>query len=188
MPTGYQIKEQDQLYFLTFQIVEWVDVFTRKEYRDLVIENLRYCQKNKGLEIYGYVIMSNHIHLLLKSSTNELSQTIRDFKSYTAKQILEAIKIGTESRRDWMLNVFKNAAFKHKRNSRYQLWTHENHAVHVYSNKFIEQKLNYIHQNPVRAGIVLNEKDYVYSSAINYFGDVGLLDVELLTLKWKTYS
>ncbi|MGB0807143.1 MAG: REP-associated tyrosine transposase [Salibacteraceae bacterium] len=169
MPTGYQIKEQDQLYFLTFQIVEWVDIFTRKENRDIVIENLKYCNENKGLEIYGYVIMSNHIHLLLRSDSNELSKTIKEFKSYTAKQILKSIESGTESRRDWMLNVFKDAAFNHKRNSTYQLWTHENHAEHIYSNKFMEQKLNYIHPNPVRAGLVLKEEDYVYSSAINYF-------------------
>jgi REP element-mobilizing transposase RayT len=68
MPTGYQIKEQDQLYFITLQVVDWVDVFTRQVYRDIVIENLKYCQEHKGLVIYAYVIMSNHIHLLVQSS------------------------------------------------------------------------------------------------------------------------
>ena len=78
-----------------------------------------------------------------------------------------------------------------KRNKTYanksQFWTHENHTEHIYSNKFIEQKLNYIHQNPVRAGIVANENDYLYSSAVNYSGGKGVLDVELLMLRWKTY-
>lgn len=180
-------KEQDQLYFVTFQVVSWVDIFTRKIYRDIVIENLIFCQKNKALEIYGYVIMSNHIHLLLRSGKEELSKTIKEFKSYTAKQILNAIAQNGESRRDWMLSVFKQAAFMYKRNSVYQFWTHENHAEHIYSNKFIEQKLDYIHQNPVKAGIVLNEQDYVYSSATNYYGGEGLFDVDLLTIKWKTY-
>jgi REP element-mobilizing transposase RayT len=187
MTTGYQIKEQDQLYFVTFQVVNWVDIFTRKLYRDIVIENLTYCQKNKALEIYGFVIMSNHIHLLLKSGTNELSKTIQEFKSFSAKQILKQIETGPESRTKWMLNIFKQAAYKHQRNTNYQFWTHENHAEHIYSNKFVEQKLNYIHQNPVRAGIVSNENDYLYSSAINYSGGKGVLDVELLMLRWKTY-
>ncbi|MGK0285442.1 MAG: REP element-mobilizing transposase RayT, partial [Salibacteraceae bacterium] len=98
--------EQDQLYFLTFQVVEWVDVFTRKTYRDIIIQSLKFCQENKGLEIYGYVIMSNHIHLLLRSDSNSLSNTIKEFKSFSAKQILKLIETGSESRRDWMLKVF----------------------------------------------------------------------------------
>ena len=62
MTTGYQIKEQDQLHFVTLQVVDWIDVFTRENYRKIIVENLNFCQKNKGLEIYGWVIMSNHIH------------------------------------------------------------------------------------------------------------------------------
>lgn len=187
MPTGYQIKEQDQLYFVTFQVVSWVDIFTRKIYRDIIIENLKFCQENKGLEIYGFVIMSNHIHLLLRSDINQLSKTIKEFKSFTAKIILKQVESEIESRRAWMLRIFKDAAFKHKRNTEHQFWTHENHAEHIYSTKFIEQKLNYIHQNPVRAGIVLNENEYIYSSAVNYSGGKGILDVSLLVLRWKTY-
>lgn len=187
MTTGYQIKEQDKLYFITLQVVEWVDVFSRQMYRDIIIENLRYCQRHKGLEIYGYVIMSNHIHLLAKSDTEELSNTLRDFKSYTSKRLLAEIELGTESRKEWMLDLFRKAATKHSRNSKYQFWTHENHAELIYSNKFIAQKLEYIHSNPVRAGIVKEPEAYLYSSAINYAGENGMLDIELLTVEWKTY-
>ncbi|MDQ3191579.1 MAG: transposase [Bacteroidota bacterium] len=67
MSIGYQIKEQDKLHFVTLQVVEWVDIFTRQKYRDIIILNLAYCQKNKGIEIYAWVIMSNHIHLLVRS-------------------------------------------------------------------------------------------------------------------------
>ena len=140
-------------------------MFTRQVYRDIVIDSLKFCQVNKGLEIYAFVIMSNHIHILLRSSIGKLSDTIRDFKSYTAKQILLAIEIEQESRRDWMLNLFEFAAKQHKRNEKYQVWTHENHAELIYSDKFIFQKINYIHENPVRAGIVENPEDYLYSSA-----------------------
>ena len=91
MSTGYTISEQDELHYVTFQIVRWINIFTRKVYRDIVIESLRFCQRNKGLEIYSFVIMSNHIHLLIRSEIGKLSDTIREFKSFTAKKILEAI-------------------------------------------------------------------------------------------------
>ncbi|HET6244520.1 MAG TPA: transposase [Bacteroidia bacterium] len=87
MPIGYQIKEQDKLQFVTLQVVEWGDIFTRQKYRDIITLNLAYCQKNKGLEIYAWVIMSNHIHLLVRSQKEEWSDVLRDFKSYTSKKI-----------------------------------------------------------------------------------------------------
>ncbi len=186
MTTGYQIKEQDKLHFITLQVVDWVDVFSRESYRKIIIDNLAYCQQHKGLEIYGWVIMSNHLHLLARSNLGELSNTLRDFKSYTSKKILETIETGTESRREWMLNLFKQAAFKHKRNSDFQFWTHENHAEHIFSNKFMEQKLDYIHNNPVRAGIVTKPEEYKYSSASDYADGNGLLKVEKIILRWKT--
>jgi REP element-mobilizing transposase RayT len=177
MSTGYQIVEQDALHYLTFQIVSWVDLFTRKVYRDIVIDSLKYCQSNKGLEIYAFVIMSNHIHILLRSDIGKLSDTIREFKSFTAKQMLLAIEMEQESRRDWMLNIFEFAAKQHKRNEKYQVWTHENHAELIYSDKFIFQKINYIHDNPVRAGIVENPEDYLYSSARDFAGKPCMLEI-----------
>ncbi|GHV57091.1 transposase [Bacteroidia bacterium] len=151
MSTAYRISEQDELHFVTFQIVRWVYIFTRKIYRDIVMDSLRFCQHHKGVEIYAFVIMSNHIHLLVRSQTAKLSDTIREFKSYTAKQMLEIIDSDQESRKEWLLNLFAFAAKQHKRNEKYQIWTHENHAEIIYSNKFIDQKINYIHENPVRA-------------------------------------
>ena len=177
MSTGYKIVDQEALHYVTFQIVNWVDLFTRQVYRDIVIDSLKFCQANKGLEIYAFVVMSNHIHILLRSSTGKLSDTIREFKSYTAKQILLAIEMELESRRDWMLNLFEFAAKQHKRNEKYQIWTHENHAELIYSDNFIFQKLNYIHENPVRAGIVEKAEDYLYSSARDFAGKGCLLEI-----------
>ncbi len=187
MSTGYQIKDQSALYFLTFQVVDWIDVFTRQNYQDLVIESLDFCQKNKGLQVFAYVVMSNHLHLIVNSPMGELSDTIRDFKRFTSNNILAAIKNNVESRREWMLERFENHAQRHKRNTHYQLWTHSNHAEVLYSNPFIEQKLIYIHNNPVKAGIVKNPEDYLYSSARNYAGLDNLMDVVLLAVRWKTY-
>ena len=186
MSTGYKITDQEALHYLTFQVVRWIDVFTRKKYKDIIIENLDYCQKNKSLEIYGYVIMTNHIHLLVRCNDNKLSDTIRDFKSYTSKKLLEEIDHVNESRRDWMLNIFSFEAKKRKCNSKYQLWTHENHAELIYSNKFIWQKLDYIHNNPVRAGFVFNPEDYIYSSARNYAGLDSLININLVSMPLKT--
>jgi len=110
MPTGYQIKDQSAAYYLTFQVVYWIDLFTRPVYRDVVIESLRYCQKEKGLELFAWVIMSNHIHILARSSNNDLSATIRDFKKYTSKAFVELISVSGESRKEWMLRLFAHAA------------------------------------------------------------------------------
>ena len=162
MSIDYKIEEQDSLHFVTFQIVKWIDIFTRKIYRDIVVNSLRFCQVNKDLEIYAFVVMSNHLHLLLRNGKSDLSNTIKEFKSFTAKQILKAIDTETESRREWMLNLFEFSAKQHKRNEKYQIWTHENHAEIVYSNRFMDSKINYIHENPVQAGIVGRAEDYLY--------------------------
>ena len=158
----------------------------RKIYRDIVIESFKFCQENKGLNLFAYVIMSNHIHLMAQSETGDLSGIIRDFKNFTSRKFLEVIDDSVESRRDWMSVVFGfHGKFKNKQES--QVWTHENHAEYIYSQKFIEQKLEYIHNNPVRAGIVVKPEDYLYSSARNYAGLDSPLDVLKLDVLWKSY-
>jgi len=177
MSTSYQIVEQNELHFVTFQIIHWIDIFTRQLYRDIVIDNLRFCQQNKGLEIYAFVIMSNHIHLILRSPDNKLSNIIRDFKSFTSKKIITAIHEITESRKKWLINLFELKTKKHQRNDQFQVWTHDNHAEILYQNQFIDQKVRYIHNNPVRAGIVIHPEDYLYSSARSYAGFEGVLEI-----------
>jgi len=167
-------------------VVNWVDLFTRPVYRNIVIDSFKYAIEHKGFQLFAYVVMSNHLHLVAQSSTGDLSSTIRDIKKYTSKRIIETIQSVPESRRDWMLAVFSHAAAQHKRNTAYQVWTHENHAVILYSNDFIAEKINYIHQNPVRALVVQNPEDYLYSSARNYAGLSAMLEVELFSLPWKT--
>jgi len=188
MSHGYQVRNQSGLHYLTFQIVQWADLFTRQVYRDIVIDSFKYCQQYKGLEIYAYVVMSNHVHLLARSQNDNLSDIIRDFKRHTSKRIIEAIEKENESRREWLLMIFRYAARCHKRNNEYQVWTHENHAEEIYSNLFIEQKINYIHNNPVRSKIVTKPEDYVYSSARNYAEMEGILDITLAARMWKTVT
>lgn len=185
MGSAYKVSDQYSAYFLTFQIVGWVDLFTRKDYRDIVIDNLKYCQKNKGLYLYAYVIMSNHIHMMVQNVNGDMSGFIRDFKSYTSMKFIEFIVHGNESRKDWLKVVFAYHG-KLKSGQEYQIWTHENHAELVYSQKFIEQKVNYIHDNPVKNGIVEKPEDYLYSSARNYAGLESLIDVIKVDFLWKT--
>ena len=165
MSTGYQITDQSAIYFVTHTIVDWVDVFTRQAYRDVVIDSLKYCCEHKGLKIYAYVIMSNHVHLIIQSDTCQLSDTIRDYKRYTSRNIIEAIKTQPESRRDWMLHRFKWHGDQNIRNSENQFWIQDNRPEIIYSHNFFMQKLNYIHENPVRACIVDKAEEYLYSSA-----------------------
>lgn len=181
MPAAYQIENESACYFVTLQVVKWVDIFSRKIYKDLIVENLEYCQENKGLIIYGFVIMTNHIHMIIKSSRNNLSGTLRDFKSYTAKQIIEIINSPIESRKSWAQDIFKSEAYSNGRNSNFQFWTHENHAKIVVSKDFFKQKLQYIHENPVRSGFVNKAENYPYSSAANYLGKQGLLKINIIS-------
>jgi REP element-mobilizing transposase RayT len=178
MKEGYVIRDQTLPHFITATVVDWIDVFTRQAYRDVVIESLDYCIKNKGMILYGYVIMSNHIHLIIQSEEGKLSDLIRDFKKFTAKSILEKIQNSPESRKEWMLERFKLATQTHNRNKDYQFWQYGNHAEEIYSNDFMWSKLDYIHLNPVRSGLVSKASDYIYSSAGNYLNNSGLLTVE----------
>jgi REP element-mobilizing transposase RayT len=167
-----------EIYFLTTTVVDWVDVFSRPCYKHIIVDSLKYCQKNKGLEIYGWVLMSNHLHMIAGAAEdNKLSDIVRDFKKYTSKAIIEAIKTETESRRKWMLNRFDYAGRNDKKVKNYKFWQDGNDEQLIYLVDYFNQKLNYIHQNPVRAELVDEPHHYLYSSARNYAGENGLLDV-----------
>lgn len=179
MKEGYVIRNQDAIHFVTFTVVDWVDVFTRKPYRDIFIDSLDYCSKNKGLILYAYVIMSNHVHLIIQSEDGLLSNLIRDIKKFTAQMILKVIMAEGESRADWMLKRFSFSAKRNSKNSEYNFWQQGNHPEEIFSDKFMWIKLNYIHMNPVRAGLVSKGSDYLYSSASNYVGRESLIEVTL---------
>ncbi|HLG39063.1 MAG TPA: transposase [Chitinophagaceae bacterium] len=177
---GYKIRNQQAIHFITFAVVDWVDVFTRKEYRDIVLESIKYCQSEKGLLLHCWCIMSNHLHLIVSAKNHDLSDVLRDFKKYTSKQIVSAIEGNQhESRREWMLEIFRKEGAKNSRNKNYQFWRQNNQPQELYSTQFVFQKINYIHNNPVEAGIVERPEHYLYSSAKDYFHTMkcGLLDL-----------
>jgi len=128
---GYIIHDQQAVYYLTFTVVGWIDIFTRQSYRDIVIESFKYCQQKKGLHLHAFVIMSNHVHLIVSVDAGfTISGFVRDCKKFTSNKITEAIEnSGVENRRDWMLHQFKYYASLHARNEKYQLWEHDNHPI-----------------------------------------------------------
>ncbi len=177
---GYKIQDPHGIHFLTFTVVEWVDAFTRPVYKDMLIENFEFYHKKRGWVIYAFVIMSNHIHMIVSSPQEPLSDIIRDYKRWTSRRMKEMIQAEPESRRKWMLKLFKEVGIANPVNDQWQLWQQYNHPEVIYSLPFGIQKLTYIHQNPVKARIVVRPEDYVYSSAANYAGEPGIMKVRLL--------
>ena len=171
MGFSYVVKDQGAVHFVTFTVHQWVDtclsgrqVFTRSKYVDILIKSLKYCQAKKELEIYAWVIMSNHCHLIVRAKNENLSDIIRDFKKFTSKAIYRAIEDNNhESRKEWLLKVLKYE-------DKIWLWKKGYHGEEILSKDFYETKVTYLHMNPVRAGIVEKEEEYLLSSAGDFYG------------------
>ena len=156
----------DATYFLTFTVVGWIDVFTRSRYSDIVINSLKFCEENKGLDVFAYVIMPSHMHMVARHEDGKLNEIIRDFKSFTAKEIIRSIENEHgESRKGWLINLFKDHAKSTKQNKTYQFWQKTSHPIELISPEMIDQKIDYIHNNPVEAELVTDPFSWVYSSA-----------------------
>ena len=158
MSRNYKFHNSEGLYFVSFAVVGWLDVFTRNEYKDLVLESLEFCQKNKGMEIHAWCIMTNHVHLIFRSIENQKPELLLgDFKRFTSRSVVKAIQENPkESRKEFLLDYFKKEAEKSSNTTNFQFWRHDN--------------------NPVEEGIVFRPEDYKYSSAPDYAGEKGLLD------------
>lgn len=169
----------EELYFVTSTVVDWIDIFTRPKYKHIILESLAYCQQKKGLKIYGWVLMSNHLHMIVSSATEaSVSDILRDFKKFTSKQIIAELETNSqESRSKWMLDRFYFAGANDKKILKHRFWQEGYHPELIYLHDFYMQKLNYIHNNPVRQEIVAQPEEYLYSSAVNYAGEKGLLEV-----------
>lgn len=177
MDNGNKVLEE--LYFVTTTVVDWVDVFTRPKYKHIALDSLAYCQKEKGLKIYAWVLMPNHLHAIVSAGgEHSVAEIVRDFKKFTSHRIVAELENDLEeSRRKWMLERFRFAAMCSSKVKDYKFWQDDYHPVLLYSLDFYLQKLNYIHNNPVKHEFVVRPEDYLYSSAIDYAGGKGLLDV-----------
>jgi len=182
MSRKYKFYNPDAVYFITFSVVKWVDVFTRVIYREILLESFRYCHIEKGLIIHAYVIMTNHVHMIIsRKSENSLENIMRDLKKYTSVMLINAISGNiNESRKEWMIEIFEAEGRRNSNNTKYQFWQQDNHPIELTNNKMMEQKLDYIHNNPVEQGFVIRAQYYPWSSILDYSGEKGLIEIELL--------
>ena len=180
MSSKYKVGEDAIPHFATFTVVGWVDVFSRECYKEIVVDSLKYCQEHKGLILNAWVIMTNHLHLILNSQTNKIENIVRDAKKFTSKKIIEAIQENnSESRKEWMLNMFGYAGKNNNNNKDFQFWKQDYHPVELDSDYKFQQRLSYLHENPVRSGLVWEPWHYKYSSAIDYYTkEHGLIKID----------
>jgi REP element-mobilizing transposase RayT len=181
MSRKYKFRDNEKLYFVSFAVVYWIDVFIRNEYKEVLLESLRFCQKEKGLEVYAWCIMTSHIHLIIGSNKKPLSDIMRDLKSHTSRELKkEILSHPQESRREWMLWMMKRAGLKNGNNKDFQFWQQHNHPLELDNNTIKDNTLEYIHNNTIEAGFVDKQEDYLYSSARDYMGIQGKLSINII--------
>jgi REP element-mobilizing transposase RayT len=177
MRTRYRITDGNYPFFVTTTTVAWIPVFTRKPYLEVLINSLNFCRQHKGLKIFAYVIMDNHIHLVV--SGEKLSDILKEFKSYTAREI---VRLAGEENKIWLLNQLQFHKHENKMESLHQVWQEGFHPKQIYSEEVLRQKVEYLHYNPVRAGLVARAEDWFYSSARNYAGLPGAMEIDVLEM------
>ena len=178
MSSKYKFGNDDKLYFISFSVVYWIDLFIRNEYKEIILDSWRYCQQRKGLEIYGWCVMTSHIHMIVGTRERPLEKIIGEMKSYTSKSLRDEITNHPgESRKEWILWLMNRAGMKNSNNNDWQLWIQHNHPIELRTKEMFYQKLEYIHQNPVKAGFVEKAEDYLCSSARDYCGKKGLIEL-----------
>jgi putative transposase len=168
----YRFHESEYPYFLTCTIVGWLPVFTRPETVAMIFDSWRYLQANRGFELFGYVILENHLHLIARSQN--LSEDIGNFKSFTARQIIDYL---LSCRAVTLLDQLRWHKEKHKIGQEFQLWREGSHPKQIADHEMMLQKLAYMHNNPVERGYVDEPIHWRYSSARNYAGGTGLIEV-----------
>lgn len=149
-------------YYITSSVVEGLPLFMNPHITNIILRSLVYIQQNNKVTLNAYVIMPNHIHLIAEHE--KLPDMLARFKSYTARSIIDHLKMKNNRR---MLARLKYGKRNHHRNSEYQVWQEGLHPKQLFTAEMVEQKVNYIHFNPVKAGFVDGPKDWRYSSARN---------------------
>jgi len=176
MSRKYKFTDCDKLHFVTFTVVNWIDLFIRNEYKDIVINSIKFCQQHKDLEVYAWCMMTSHIHLIVGTRGNHLSNIMRDLKRHSSEMLHQyIIKNNKESRKEWLLWMMERAG--KKCNNKFQLWQAESHPIELTTGQIAHQKLDYLHDNPLEAGFVTKAEEWLYSSAADYNGGKGLLEI-----------
>lgn len=180
MSRKYKFHNKLVAYFISFATVYWLDVFTRQVYFNVLEESIAYCRKEKGMEVFAYCFMPSHVHLIFRSSSEDPSGLIRDFKGYTARKLIKTIEENPqESRKKWLLWMMERAGKKKSNVKQRQFWQQHNKPIELWSDKVIQQKIDYIHRNPVKSGFVTDPVEWKYSSARNYQEDQTILEIDI---------
>lgn len=167
---------ENSIHFITITAIAWLDIFTSEKYYKVLISSLKYCQEHKGLLLYEYVFMTNHIHLICAAKEGyKLSQFISDFKKHTTREVFKLLKEDNRKYLSWVLEH----SFQKKNHAAEQLWQANNYPEPIDSEKLFLQKAKYIHLNPVRKGYVEQSEQWKYSSARNRMLD----DQEIIVLE-----
>ena len=169
----YKIYEQTHPHFITCTVLHWIPIFTRTETTDIIFDSLRYLQKSDNLKIYAYVILENHLHLIV--SSDNLAKSMTNFKKYTARKIIDLLKKQNVKTILEQLSFYKKA---HKVTAEYQLWQEGIAPKLIQGEKMMIERINYIHNNPIKRAYVDVAYHWRYSSARNYEGVQGLMEVE----------
>ena len=169
----YKITDTAYPYFLTCTILGWLPVFTRPETVKMVLDSLHFLQENNRLQIYGYVVLENHLHLI--AASKDFPKEIGDYKSYTARIIIDFL---IDHKVETLLKQLHFLKARHKSDRTYQLWQEGSHPQAIQNEEMMRQKLEYIHLNPVKRGYVDEAVHWRYSSARNYAGREGLVAVK----------
>jgi len=176
MRSRYKTVEEDGIYFVTSTIIEWLPVFTSGRYFEIITRSLQFCREHKGLKIYAYVILENHFHLV--ASGPEFSQTMSSLKKFTAREIIRQLN---EDKKQWLLNQFAYYKKRHKKGSAHQIWQEGFHPQSMMNDEVLAEKIEYIHHNPVRRGLVDLPEHWRYSSARNYLlNDHSIIEMDAL--------
>jgi REP element-mobilizing transposase RayT len=179
MSRKYKFHNPTGAYFISFATVYWIDVFTRQNYFTILEDVVTYCRREKGMEVFAYCFMPNHVHMVFRSSDENPSGLLRDFKGYTARKLLREIENNPqESRKEWLLSMMEKAGKKSSNVTHRQFWQQHNKPIELWSNKVIKQKIEYIHNNPVVQGFVTEPTAWKYSSARNYNEDETVLKID----------
>src|SRR5690606_38232273 len=177
MSRKYKFHNPEGLYFVSFAVVYWIDLFTREEYCSIFIDTLKFYAKDR-LELYAYCIMPSHVHMIFRDKNNKPELLLGNIKRYSSQQIQKAIESNAEeSRKDWLLWMMVQAANKEKNVNKRMLWQHHNKPIELWSSTVIDQKVDYIHDNPVKAGYVTKPWHWKYSSATNYVNGQGAIEI-----------
>ncbi len=169
----YKIFEESHPHFLTSTVVNWLPIFGSPPITQIVLDSLQFPQKHERLTVYAYVILENHLHLI--ASADNLSKEIANFRSYTARQIIDFYQAKNVQ---YILKQLNYHKLRHKTDRDYQLWQEGTHPQLIQGEVMMRQKIEYIHYNPVKRGYVDEPTHWRYSSARNYAGQKGLLEVQ----------